>query len=132
MPTSEVMREIRRATRSNGVAAARQFRLTNDQLVRACAAGVLERRFRGVYADPAFPHSSRFAYPALKLAIEIDGYEERDSLTSLAADTRRQNLLVLEGWTILRFTWLDIVLDPDTVARQILAALAALGVSRGA
>jgi very-short-patch-repair endonuclease len=65
-----------------------------------------------------------FAYPAVKLAIEVDGYEKRKSRASLAADARRANLLVLDGWTIVRFAWEDVQFDPIRVASEILAALA--------
>jgi very-short-patch-repair endonuclease len=35
----------------------------------------------------------------------------------------RQNDLVLEGWTVLRFTWTHITADPDYVAETITRAL---------
>ena len=34
-------------------------------------------------------------------------------------DARRQNALVAAGWTVLRFTWHDVVNDPTNVARTI-------------
>ena len=40
---------------------------------------------------------------------------------------QKPNLLVLDGWTILRFTWTKIKSDPAGVANEILAALGTLG-----
>jgi len=45
------------------------------------------------------------AFPAAKLAIEIDGrlHEDKDDL--FQSDRWRQNALVLAGWRVIRFTW---------------------------
>lgn len=67
-----------------------------------------------------------FAYPGHKLAIEVDGWSSRASVQGLQSDDSRQNLLVLHGWTILRFTWRDVVRRPDLVASQIQLALGSL------
>jgi very-short-patch-repair endonuclease len=60
-----------------------------------------------------------FAYPELKLAIEVDGYEKHSSPEAFQHDRSRQNNLVELGWTILRFTWGDIVHRPEMVAARI-------------
>ena len=67
-----------------------------------------------------------FAYPAHKLAIEVDGWSSRASVRGLQSDDSRQNLLVLHGWTILRFTWRDVVRRPELVAGQIRLVLGSL------
>lgn len=72
-----------------------------------------------------------FAYPSVKLAIEVDGYEKRQSKESLDADDRRSNLLTLEGWTILRFTWTRVLFDAPGVASDILAILGKCGYQFG-
>jgi len=68
-----------------------------------------------------------FAYPEVKLAIEVDGYEQRASKESLAYDLQRANDLVLTGWTLLRFTWDRVVNSPAQVAAEILLKLHQLG-----
>jgi very-short-patch-repair endonuclease len=68
-----------------------------------------------------------FAYPEVKLAIEVDGYDSRRSRARLDSDVIRQNLLVLNGWTVLRFTWTQVKNDPAGVAAAILQALGSLG-----
>ena len=60
------------------------------------------------------------AYPELKLAIEIDGFAHHSSPDAFQHDRTRQNRLVALGWTVLRFTWNDIVKRPEEVARIIL------------
>lgn len=44
------------------------------------------------------------AYPASKLAIELDGWEFHRTRSAFDEDRARSNALVAEGWTLLRFT----------------------------
>jgi very-short-patch-repair endonuclease len=67
-----------------------------------------------------------FAYPAVRLAIEVDGYEKRAERRSLDYDDWRQNLITADGWSILRFTWTQVKNDPSFVAAQIIERLGAL------
>jgi hypothetical protein len=67
-----------------------------------------------------------FAYPEIKYAIEVDGYEPHASLTAFRHDRARQNDLVDLGWTVHRFTWSDVDRHPSRVAlriRQLLGRL---------
>lgn len=66
-----------------------------------------------------------FAYPADGVAIEVDGYESHSSLVAFGHDRARQNELVGLGWTVLRFTWDDVVHHPARVARAITGVLRA-------
>jgi len=63
------------------------------------------------------------AYPVFKIAIEVDGYAKRSTPEAMDRDLARQNALVLDGWTILRFPWSRVVGDPAGVAEEILRAL---------
>jgi very-short-patch-repair endonuclease len=45
-----------------------------------------------------------YAWPALRLAVEIDGAAVHGP-DELPRDLRRQNQIILDGWMILRFTW---------------------------
>ena len=56
-----------------------------------------------------------FAYPDRRLAIEVDGWSTHGSPRALQADLERQNRLVAAGWTVLRFTWHDVVRRPTFV-----------------
>jgi very-short-patch-repair endonuclease len=63
------------------------------------------------------------AFPAQRLAVEIDGRAFHSDPQAFQRDRHRQNDLVAAGWTILRFTWSDLVQRPDYVVQAILEAL---------
>jgi hypothetical protein len=67
-----------------------------------------------------------FAYPHLRLALEVDGYEHHSSLAAFSRDRVRQNDLVTAGWTVLRFTWNDLSHHPERVAGSVRRLLGAL------
>ncbi len=75
-------------------------------------------------------HAGRFvaridaAYPRIRLAIEVDGFEHHSSPEAFQRDRTRQNRLIALGWTVLRFTWADVVQHPAMVARMIREAIA--------
>jgi len=65
------------------------------------------------------------AFPALRLAIEVDGYEYHRAADRFQADRTKQNALIAAGWRVLRFTWADLEDRPEYVIgriRQLLAA----------
>jgi very-short-patch-repair endonuclease len=64
-----------------------------------------------------------FAYVALRLAIEVDGYHVHGTRRAMEADFVRQNALAGQGWIVLRFTWTQVVRRPEFVARSIAEAL---------
>ncbi|MGZ6976847.1 MAG: endonuclease domain-containing protein [Acidimicrobiia bacterium] len=45
-----------------------------------------------------------FAYPSAKLAIEYDGWDTHRTRSSFDADRRRDRILALNGWVVLRIT----------------------------
>lgn len=63
------------------------------------------------------------AYPEHRLFIEGDGFGVHGTRTAFEDDRWRQNLLVVAGWRVLRFTWRQLVERPAEVARQIRVAL---------
>ncbi|MGY1826159.1 endonuclease domain-containing protein [Blastococcus sp. SYSU DS0541] len=62
------------------------------------------------------------AWPDRRVVVEFDGDVHRDRRV-FVADVRRQNGLVLAGWTILRFTSADLLGRPHQVLAAIRAAL---------
>jgi very-short-patch-repair endonuclease len=62
-----------------------------------------------------------FAWPARRVAVEIDGAATHASREALSRDLRRQNRVLLSlapaGWALLRFTWDDLV--DDRFATQV-------------
>lgn len=62
------------------------------------------------------------AYPALRIGIETDGGIHGEEEVR-QADAVRRNQLQLLGWTVLHFTWEDVVHRPELVARTVRAAI---------
>lgn len=60
------------------------------------------------------------AYPVLRLAIELDGWEFHSSRSAFDEDRTRANLLVAHGWTVVRFT-------SRSTDEEILSCIAAFG-----
>ena len=89
------------------------------------------RNFKLPPAESQFPVEFRpgltihidFAYPAEKLAIEIDSVRWHSGVRAIHWDLERQNLLVALGWRVLRFEWNDVLFRPEWVAAQVVAAL---------
>lgn len=63
------------------------------------------------------------AFEAAKVAIEIDGMAFHSDAKAFQNDRTRQNVLVANGWIVLRFTWRDLTHRPDSVLAQIRNAL---------
>jgi very-short-patch-repair endonuclease len=64
-------------------------------------------------------------FPAAKLALETDGFAFHSGVHEFQVDRTRQNAIVLLGWQVLRFTWLDLTEYPERVTAAIRAALSA-------
>lgn len=103
-------------------------------LERGIPDGLLEPRFARLVRRYALPMPAfqvwvapgirvDFAYPDHMLAIEVDGFGSRRTPEQLDAHNARQNQLVLLGWTVLRFSWKQVVKQPDAVAKQLLVTL---------
>jgi len=65
-----------------------------------------------------------FAFPDLRICIEVDGRAAHSGAKAFDRDRRRQNDLALDGWLVLRFTWAQIVNEPEWVSGQIRLAIA--------
>jgi len=62
------------------------------------------------------------AYPDLRIAIELDGGIHRQREV-FERDRPRQNMIVLGGWIVLRFTWTTFVERPETIVKEVAAAI---------
>ena len=74
------------------------------------------------YVDVVFRH--------LKLVIEIDGRLYHAGAEAFETDRWRQNLLVLDGWCVLRFTWAMIEERPEEVIAMVRKAIEILTTGR--
>ena len=60
----------------------------------------------------------------LRIVLEADSFEWHGGRSQLSADARRYNLLVVNGWWVLRFSYEHVMLQPDFVRRVLLAMVA--------
>lgn len=58
-------------------------------------------------------------WPQRGLIAEVDGLHAHALAAALQQDLARQNTLVALGYTVLRFTWHDVVRRPESVVRQL-------------
>jgi hypothetical protein len=65
-----------------------------------------------------------FLWPAHRLIVETDGHRVHGTRQAFERDRRRDRRLLLEGWRVVRFTWRQLVTDPEEVAATIRALLA--------
>lgn len=67
------------------------------------------------------------AFPALRVAVEVDGRAWHSSAERFQHDRSRQNALVARGWVVLRFTWQDVTRRPQTVLATLLGTVERAG-----
>src|SRR3954471_13385308 len=72
--------------------------------------------------DGGFLGQVDLAWPDRRLLVEFDGNVHREQRV-FVDDLRRQNSLVLAGWTVLRFTSADVLGRPEQVIAAIRTAL---------
>lgn len=133
-PRDEFAAVLSRSAGRRGVAAARRVAPCADPL----AGSPMESVLRWVIHEAGLPRpvlqhvvqdgGGRFlgrvdlAWPDRRVMVEFDGDVHRDRRV-FVDDVRRQNGLVLAGWTVLRFTSADVLGRPDRVLAAIRAAL---------
>lgn len=126
------------ASRGPGALAARRVarladgRAANplESCLRAIALGVpgLEVTPQQTIRAPGLRTDVDLADPALRLAIEAEGYEHHGSRAGLRRDCRRYTALAAMGWVIARYSYEDIMGDPGWVhhsLQQLVIELAA-------
>lgn len=133
------------AVRQAGVALLRR-RLVLRCLVGAPHPSVLESRMgrllrrvraeEGVPVPPAEVAWARgryrldYAWPAVGLALEVDGYVWHASAGQMSSDLRRRNRLAAAGWAFLIYTWQQVVHEPAAVMAEIAATYRRRATSR--
>jgi Protein of unknown function (DUF559) len=71
-----------------------------------------------------------FAWPRKRLIVEADGHRFHATRGAFERDRRRDQRLTLAGWRVVRCTWRQVIGDPGTLARTILALLRRGGLGR--
>lgn len=116
------VRQMRELARAASPLAANPF----ESALRSIGRGV-----RGLHLRPQVPvYGSQFLGQPdlvdreLMIIVEADSFEWHGGRTALAKDARRYNWFVAHGWLVLRFSWDDVMFDPDYVREVITAAVA--------
>jgi very-short-patch-repair endonuclease len=68
-----------------------------------------------------------FAYPQHRVLIEVDGRRFHAARRRQKNDMRRDNVMNVRGWTVLRFSWEDVVTEPEYVLAMVRQALGLVG-----
>ncbi|HEY3508951.1 MULTISPECIES: type IV toxin-antitoxin system AbiEi family antitoxin domain-containing protein [Kribbella] len=93
-------------------------------LESALRALLIERGVEGfvpqlLVQDSEFSARLDLGNPLLCLGLEADGFAYHGSRRALVKDCRRHVNLAIRGWRVLRFSWEDIMYDPDWVVAAI-------------
>lgn len=59
----------------------------------------------------------------LGIVLEADSFEWHGDRRALRRDARRYDLLVVDGWIVLRFAWEDVMFDQEFVREVLVAAV---------
>jgi very-short-patch-repair endonuclease len=109
---------LRRLQRTFGDGAAAQSERVLHQLLRR--AGIRDwRPNHEVWSAGELLAVVDVALPHRMVAIEVDGMAYHVDVDRFRRDRSRQNALVALGWTVLRFTWSDLVDRPGYVVAMI-------------
>lgn len=60
----------------------------------------------------------------LRLVIEAEGYETHGTRAGFDRDCRRYTVLATAGWLVLRFTWTQVMFEPEWVTARLAEAVA--------
>jgi very-short-patch-repair endonuclease len=74
---------------------------------------------------PRGTYYADMGYHEKRLLIEADGRDHHSEWRKVGEDFVRQNALVAAGWRVLRFTWAQVLFQPEMVIAAIRAALGA-------
>ena len=60
-----------------------------------------------------------FYWPSLRLVVETDGWETHKTKAAFKSDRRKDAALTSAGYRVVRFTYEDVVYEPDTVVTRL-------------
>lgn len=123
---------LRRSRRRRGVARLRRALAAYDPRSER-ARSELERRFLALCAEARLPApevnvplvlngtqiEADFLWRDVRLIVEADGHRYHGTATAFEHDRRRDQLLVLKGWRVIRCTWRQVVDHPDGLVRTL-------------
>jgi len=114
--------QIRRVCRNSNGKAANPF----ESVLRAITLDVpgLEAQPQVTISDAEFTVRPDLVDERLRVVLEADSFEWHGKRSALASDCRRYNMLVINGWIVLRFCYEDVMFHSDEVRRVLLAVVA--------
>ena len=98
-----------------------------ESVLRAIALGVAGLRVRpqvSLRAGDSFLGRPDLVDERLGIELEADSFAWHGDRAALHADARRYNGFAANGWLVLRFTWEDVMFDPEYVAAVLRDAVA--------
>ncbi|MGH3942383.1 MAG: DUF559 domain-containing protein [Pseudonocardiaceae bacterium] len=75
-----------------------------------------------VLSHPVGDYLIDLAFPAQRVAVEVDGWAWHITPDRFVHDQQRQNTVVNQGWTILRFTWHDLTTRPEEIRTALFSS----------
>jgi len=66
-----------------------------------------------------------FAWPESRLIVELDGRAHHGTASAFEADRRRDQLLAIGGWRVIRATWRQIAEEPESLLATVRTLLSA-------
>ena len=72
-----------------------------------------------VLGHPFGPHRLDLAFPAQRVAVEVDGWAFHSDVARFQSDRRKGNAITRQGWDLLRYTWHDLDGRPAECVREI-------------
>jgi very-short-patch-repair endonuclease len=77
-----------------------------------------------VVGYPFGPYRIDLAFPAAKVAVEVDGWAWHVDVDRFRTDRRKGNAITRAGWSLLRFTWHGLDGRPAESIAEITVTLA--------
>lgn len=75
-----------------------------------------------VLGHPLGPYRIDLAFPAQRVAVEVDGWAFHSDVGRFRADRRKGNAITRSGWDLLRCTWHDLDGRGEACVREIVAS----------
>jgi very-short-patch-repair endonuclease len=130
VPFAEVYRAYCRNMGRPGSAAAGRLLVAAADRADSAAERLLVRLLREagiggwVLGHPLGPYRIDLAFPAQRVAIEVDGWADHVDPERFRNDRRKGNFITRSGWDLLRFTWHGLHTQPAESIREISETLA--------
>jgi very-short-patch-repair endonuclease len=130
VPFAEVYRAYCRNMGRPGSAAAGRLLVAAADRADSAAERLLVRLLREagiggwVLGHPLGPYRIDLAFPAQRVAVEVDGWAYHVDPERFRNDRRKGNFITRSGWDLLRFTWHGLHTQPAESLREITDTLA--------